>query len=78
VVACEEGAEPLAGVVQRVLERTLFEVRLERGGVILAHLAPQVRMLRGRILVGDSVLVELSKLDGARGRIVATKGSACR
>lgn len=47
-----------------------FRVKLDNGHLILAHLSGKMRMNKIRILVGDSVKVELTPYDLTRGRIV--------
>ena len=46
-----------------------FEVELENGHKILAHISGKLRMHYIRILPGDTVKVELSPYDLTRGRI---------
>ncbi|MEG1859403.1 MAG: translation initiation factor IF-1 [Christensenellaceae bacterium] len=46
-----------------------FEVELENGHKILAHISGKLRMNYIRILPGDKVTVELSPYDLSRGRI---------
>ena len=58
------------GVVLEALPSTLFKVKLEDGKEVLAHLAGKLRMLRIKILPGDSVVVETNPYDEKRGRIV--------
>ena len=55
------------------LPNAMFKVRLENGHQVLAHVSGRMRMNFIRILPGDSVTVELSPYDLARGRIVMRK-----
>lgn len=64
----EEAIEVEAKVVE-ILPQTKFNVELENGHVILAHVSGKIRMNNIRILPGDKVKVELSPYDLTRGRI---------
>lgn len=60
-------------VTGKVIEKkpnALFEVELENGHQILAHISGKLRMNYIRILPGDSVTVEMSPYDLSKGRIV--------
>lgn len=57
------------GVILDVLPNTQFNVELENGHKILAHVSGKIRMHYIRILPGDKVTVELSPYDLTRGRI---------
>jgi translation initiation factor IF-1 len=48
----------------------MYRVRLERGSLVMAHIADRMDRNFVRILVGDRVRLELSKADTGRGRIV--------
>ena len=58
------------GIVEEALPSTLFRVRLDDGGEILAHLSGRMRLHFIRVLPGDRVRVELSPYDEKKGRIV--------
>jgi translation initiation factor IF-1 len=60
----------LSGVVEEALPGTLFKVRTQSGVEILTTLSGKLRLNKIRILVGDSVKVEVSPYDTSRGRIV--------
>ena len=60
----------LRGVVTDVLPSAMYRVRLDEGHVVLAHVADRIDRNFVRVLVGDRVDVELSLVDGGRGRIV--------
>jgi translation initiation factor IF-1 len=47
----------------------MFQVKLENGHVILAHISGKIRMNFIKILPGDRVTVELTPYDLSRGRI---------
>ena len=59
----------LEGKVIEKLPNAMFEVELENGHRILAHISGKLRMNYIRILPGDRVKVELSPYDLTRGRI---------
>ncbi len=52
------------------LPNAMFNVELENGHKILAHVSGKMRMNFIRILPGDTVIVEMSPYDLNRGRIV--------
>lgn len=60
----------LVGTVVAQLPSALYRVRLDEGPVVVAHIADRVERNVVRLLVGDAVRVELSPVDGGRGRIV--------
>jgi translation initiation factor IF-1 len=57
------------GIVREALPHALYRVELGSGQVVVAHAAGGRGRNFVRILVGDSVRVELSPLDVTRGRI---------
>lgn len=57
------------GIVTDTYPNATFEVQLENGHKILAHISGKLRMNYIRILTGDKVTVELSPYDLTRGRI---------
>jgi len=57
------------GTVVEALPNAMFQVELENGHRVLAHLSGKLRMNFIRILPGDKVTVELSPYDLTRGRI---------
>ena len=59
----------LEGTVIEALPNTTFKVELENGHQVLAHLAGKMRQRYVRVVLGDTVKVELSPYDLARGRI---------
>jgi translation initiation factor IF-1 len=58
------------GTVVESLPNAQFKVELETGQTILAHISGKMRKHYIRILLGDTVKVELSPYDLTRGRIV--------
>lgn len=59
----------LQGTVLEALPNAMFQVELENGHKILAHISGKLRMNFIKILPGDRVTVELSPYDLNRGRI---------
>lgn len=57
------------GTVTDTYPNATFEVELENGHKILAHISGKLRMNYIRILPGDRVTVELSPYDLTKGRI---------
>lgn len=60
----------MEGVVEETLPSTTFNVKLNNGHVILAHISGRMRVNYIRLLPGDKVLVEMSPYDLSKGRIV--------
>jgi len=58
------------GVVTEQLPSGLYRVRLEGGGMVMAHVADQIDRNFVRLLVADRVKLKLSPVDLGRGRIV--------
>ena len=59
----------LEGVVVEALPNAIFQVELENGHKILAHISGKLRRNYIRILPGDKVTVEVSPYDLTKGRI---------
>ena len=57
------------GKVLEALPNAMFQVELETGHVVLAHVSGKIRMNFIRILPGDKVTLELTPYDLTRGRI---------
>ena len=58
------------GVVTEKLPNAMFNVQLENGLVVLAHISGKLRMNFIKILPGDKVTLELSPYDLTKGRII--------
>jgi len=65
----KEDVIEVEGRVGEALPNAMFEVELENGHKVLAHISGKLRMNFIRILPGDKVTVELSPYDLTRGRI---------
>ena len=59
----------IEGTVVEKLPNTMFQVELENGHQVLAHISGKLRMNFIRILPGDKVTVEMSPYDLQKGRI---------
>ncbi len=57
------------GVVIESLPNANFKVKLENDHIVNAHISGKMRKNYIRILVGDSVKVELTPYDLSKGRI---------
>ena len=57
------------GTVTEALPNTLFRVQKKNGEVMMAFLSGKMRLHRIRVLVGDSVEVEVDPYSG-KGRII--------
>jgi translation initiation factor IF-1 len=64
----------VTGVVTETLPSALYKVRLDEGSLVVAHIADRMDRNFVRILVGDTVRLELSPSDVGRGRIVGKIG----
>ena len=60
----------IEGVVVEALPNATFQVELQNGHKILAHISGKLRLNYIRILPGDKVTVEMSPYDLTRGRII--------
>lgn len=58
------------GTVIEKLPNAMFQVELENGNRVLAHISGKLRMNFIRILPGDKVTIELSPYDLTKGRII--------
>ena len=65
----KEDVIEVEGTVVEALPDAMFQVELENGHVVLAHVSGKMRMNFIRILPGDKVTMELTPYDLNRGRI---------
>lgn len=65
----KEEAIEVEGTITEALPNAMFNVELENGHTVLAHVSGKIRMHFIRILPGDKVTVELSPYDLTKGRI---------
>jgi translation initiation factor IF-1 len=66
--------QTLTGTVTETLPSALYRVRLDEGPSVVVHVADRIDRNFIRVLVGDRVRVELSRVDVRRGRIVGKVG----
>ncbi len=65
----KQDAIEVEGTIVEALPNAMFQVKLENGHIILAHISGKIRMNFIKILPGDKVTVELTPYDLNRGRI---------
>ena len=65
----KEDVLEVEGTVVEALPNAMFQVELENGHKILAHISGKLRMHYIKILPGDKVTVEISPYDLTKGRI---------
>ena len=65
----KEDVIEVEGTVVGALPNAMFQVELENGHIVLAHVSGKMRMNFIRILPGDKVTMELTPYDLNRGRI---------
>jgi len=57
------------GIIEEVLPRALYRVRLDDGANITASVSTKAKQVTVALLPGDEVTVEISPYDPTRGRI---------
>ena len=65
----KEDVIEVEGTVVEALPNAMFQVELENGHIVLAHVSGKMRRNFIRILPGDKVTMELTPYDLNRGRI---------
>ena len=65
----KEDVIEVSGKIIEALPNATFQVELENGHNVLAHVSGKLRMNFIRILPGDKVTVEMSPYDLTKGRI---------
>jgi len=68
-----QNAIEVEGKIVETLPNAMFRVELPNGHRVLAHVSGKMRMHFIKILLGDTVMVELSPYDLTRGRIIYRK-----
>ncbi len=68
----------MEGKVVEALPNAMFQVELQNGHQILAHISGKMRMNFIRIYPGDKVTIELSPYDLTRGRITSARSSSAK
>jgi len=75
--ALPEGSmEPEAGSLGTVIAigDGLYQVRLQSGQCVSAHLGGRLRLCPARLNLGDVVVIQVAAFDPSRGRIVRRLG----
>jgi len=65
----KDGYIEFDGVVETVLPNTTFRVITEAGANLLCHLSGKMRQNKIKVLLGDTVKIEVSVYDLSKGRI---------
>ena len=60
----------IEGTVVEKLPNAMFQVELENGHQVLAHISGKLRMNYIRIIPGDKLTIELYPNDLSKGRII--------
>jgi translation initiation factor IF-1 len=66
----KEDTIKIDGVIEELLPNMTFRVVLQNGLQVFAHLCGKMRMRNIRVLVGDTVTVEMSPYDLTKARII--------
>lgn len=61
--------DTVSGIVVETMPNALFKVKISEEQTILAYLSGRMRLHRIKVLIGDSVVVEIDPY-GGKGRIV--------
>ena len=69
-MAADDSEGMLEGVIDEQLPNALYRVRLANGRLVRCNVSGPAKLKIVKLLEGDTVIVELSKLDPSRGRIV--------
>ncbi len=69
-MAAGDSGKKLEGVVEEQLPNALYRVKLEDGRMVRCNVSGTAKLKIIKLLEGDTVIVELSRLDPSRGRIV--------
>ena len=70
ITASKADVIEIEGTVVEKLPNAMFQVELENGHQVLAHISGKLRMNFIKILPGDKVTLELSPYDLSKGRII--------
>lgn len=69
----KEDVVRMQGEVVDVLPNAMFRVKLETSNLVLGHISGKMRQNDIKILLGDTVELEMSPYDLSKGRIVRRK-----
>lgn len=65
----KEDTFKMKGQIVEILPNALFRVKLENNIVVLGHISGKMRKFRINVLLNDTVEVEMTPYDMAKGRI---------
>jgi translation initiation factor IF-1 len=63
----------VSGIVKESLPGLTFKIELENGHIITANISGRMRKNFIKLVLGDTVIVELTPYDLTKGRIVTRK-----
>ena len=66
----KEDSIEVTGKVVEVLRNATFKVELENKHIVLAHISGKMRKNNIKIILGDTVRIEISPYDLGKGRII--------
>lgn len=66
----KQGVIEVEGIIIETLPNTVFEVELDNGHIVMAHISGKMRMNNIRLMTGDRVKMEMSPYDLSKARIV--------
>lgn len=66
----KQGVIEVEGMIIETLPNTVFEVELDNGHIVMAHISGKMRMNNIRLMTGDRVKMEMSPYDLSNARIV--------
>ena len=66
----KQGVIEVEGMIIETLPNTVFEVELDNGHIVMAHISGKMRMNNIRLMTGDIVKMEMSPYDLSKARIV--------
>jgi translation initiation factor IF-1 len=66
----KQGVIEVEGMIVETLPNTVFEVELDNGHIVMAHISGKMRMNNIRLMTGDRVKMEMSPYDLSKARIV--------
>jgi translation initiation factor IF-1 len=66
----KEDVIKLEGQIVDVLPNAMFRIKLETENLVLGHISGKMRQNDIKILLGDTVEIEMSPYDLTKGRIV--------
>lgn len=69
----KEDVVKLEGTVVDVLPNATFRIKLDAGNTVLGYISGRMRQNDIKILLGDTVEVDMSPYDLSKGRIVRRK-----